>query len=269
MVNINNANTTILPNSSASITSTTETQKQSTSTTSTSAEKSNSVASQSVSSSVSSFALLLSNAASRATVRDSTLDYKELSQKATSLLDNITGSKYNLAKANAEVPDTDDPDLLALAKKATDYVNGSSTNPFKGMSRDQLSLIAYDDSGQFTVNERRAAKTESGAQEGLWRYQAAQKAMDEYNSTGKLTDFYSLLLDHYNSLPAIEKSQYPQSYAGDLQQKISADTNYKTGDTNVSSVIHNAFGSNISTETASTADLQDASGDSPSASSNE
>lgn len=55
------------------------------------------------------------------------------------------------------VPNTDDLELLARAKQATSLVNGSGSNPFKGMSRDQLALIAYDDSGTFTVNEQRAA----------------------------------------------------------------------------------------------------------------
>ncbi|WP_323034235.1 hypothetical protein [Pararhodobacter sp.] len=51
----------------------------------------------------------------------------------------------------------------------------------------------------------------------------AAKAMAEYNSTGKLTNFFSSVLDHFKELPAIEQAQYPQDYASDLGQR-SAET---------------------------------------------
>ncbi|MFP3449799.1 hypothetical protein SB765_33250, partial [Pseudomonas sp. SIMBA_067] len=35
--------------------------------------------------------------------------------------------------------------------------NGVDSNPFKGLVREQLSLIAHDEGGSFTINERRAA----------------------------------------------------------------------------------------------------------------
>lgn len=157
------------------------------------------------SSTVSNLARQLSEAAVRAETRDTSLSHKELGQKATALLNQITGDSYfaNKAQHNAEVPNTDDPELLARAKQATSFVNGSGSNPFKGMSRDQLALITYDDSGTFTTNERRAAWEEAYSQEEAWRQKAVAKAMDEYNRTGKLTNFFSEVLEHYKSLPAI------------------------------------------------------------------
>lgn len=102
-------------------------------------------------SSVSILAQQLSEAATRAETR--------IGQNDTSLLDSITGDQYlaNKARHDAQVPSTDNPDLLARARQATGFVNGSDTNPFKGLTRDQLQLIAHDDGGPFTLNERRAA----------------------------------------------------------------------------------------------------------------
>lgn len=181
-------------------------------------------------STVSKLALQLSEAATRAESRVSNLEPKALGQKATALLDKIAGDSYHLneAKHAAEVPDTDDPELLARAKQASSFVNGSGSNPFKGMSRDQLALITYDEGDTFTVNERRAAYVEAFDQESVWRQKVTAQAMDEYNRTSKLTNFFSAVLERYESLPSIEKSQYPEDYAADLQEKIDLDFNDMT-----------------------------------------
>ncbi|MEB0080014.1 hypothetical protein QN386_20275 [Pseudomonas sp. CCI3.2] len=182
------------------------------------------------SNSVSSLGRQLSDAATRAELRDSTLNLKTLGQTADSINDQLVGNAYqtNKIRNDAEVPNTDDPELLARARQATGFVNGTGSNPFKGMSRDQLALITYDEGGEFTVNERRAAWQESTDQEQVWRRQTAQKAMDEYNSTGKMTNFFTDVLDHFKGLPAIEQAQYPESYASDLLQKIGGGANYKS-----------------------------------------
>lgn len=61
-------------------------------------------------------------------------------------------------KANdAEVPQSGTAERLASAKKATDFLNGKATNPFATLNRDQLTEIIANDSGDYTVNERRAA----------------------------------------------------------------------------------------------------------------
>lgn len=181
-------------------------------------------------STVSNLARQLSEAASRAEVRNASLSRKELGQKASALIDQVIGDSYQAHKAqhDAEVPDTDDPKLLARAEQATQFSNGSGTNPFKGLSRDQLALIAYDESGSFTVNERRAAWIEAYDQEEAWRQKVVAKAMDEYNRTGKLTNFFTEVLAHYKELPAIEQAQYPADYASQLQSMIDRDFNYMT-----------------------------------------
>lgn len=100
---------------------------------------------------VSSLARQLSEAAIRAESR--------FGQIASSSLDVITTNRYfsNKVQHDSEVPKGNSPELLVRARQATDFVNGSGSNPFKGLSRDQLSLIAHDEGGSFTINERRAA----------------------------------------------------------------------------------------------------------------
>ncbi|WP_225248366.1 hypothetical protein [Pseudomonas tehranensis] len=179
---------------------------------------------------LSSLSLQLSESAARAAARDSSLSRKELGAKANELLSQISGDGYfaNKKANDAEVPDTQDPVLLARAANATQFVNGSGKNPFAGMSSDQLSLIIYDDSGSFTTNERRAAWKESFDQESAWRQKVVANAMAEYNGTGKLTKFFTAALEHYKDLPAIEQAQYPNSYEAKLQGWIALDFNYKT-----------------------------------------
>ncbi|WP_248749264.1 hypothetical protein [Pseudomonas sp. MWU15-20650] len=100
---------------------------------------------------VSSLARQLNDAATRAETR--------LDRASPVSMESIKGNGYftNRAQHDAEVPDTDDPQLRARARQATGFLNGSDSNPFKGLAHDQLSLIAHDDGGTFTINERRAA----------------------------------------------------------------------------------------------------------------
>lgn len=177
----------------------------------------------STTSSVSSWGRQLGEAAARAEIRDSSLSRKELGEKAATQLSQITGSQYfrQQAQHNTQVPATDDPELLARAQQASSFVNGSGTNPFKGLSADQLALIAYDDGDTFTVNERRAAWLESDNQRQAWQQQAAATGLMEHNLTGKMTGFHTEALIHYNLQPAIEQARYPDNYADRLQAQIS------------------------------------------------
>ncbi len=94
--------------------------------------------------------------------------------------DSIIGDSYLTDKAqhDAEVPDTDLPELLARARQATAFINGSDSNPFKGLGRDQLILIAHDDSGAFTTNERRAAWQEMESTAPAQASSASQASID-------------------------------------------------------------------------------------------
>jgi hypothetical protein len=182
------------------------------------------------SSTVSTLASQLSEASVRAQARDARLTRTELSGMAKNTFNELDSGHYtgNKLKHDSEVPDTDNAELLARAKNATKYTNGLGKNPFSGMPRDQLALITYDDSGTFTVNERRAALEESAKQEFAWRQKVVAEAEYEYNSTGKLTKFFQSVLDHYNELPLVERAQYPDNYETKLQGWIDLDFNYFT-----------------------------------------
>ncbi|MBY0575167.1 MAG: hypothetical protein K2P67_01010 [Gallionellaceae bacterium] len=184
---------------------------------------------------ISTLAKQLADSAARAEKRDSTLSRSELADKAK-IFHNECSAEADpaiQAKHDSEVPQSKDPELLARAKQATAFLianrhGGGEANPFAGLSREQLANITYDDSGTYTFNERMAAYSEAMRQEYEWGVKVAAKAMDEYNSTGKLTNFFTSILEHYKGLPAIEQAQYPKGYASDLESKIKLDFNYRT-----------------------------------------
>ena len=168
-------------------------------------------------STVSTLARQLSEAAAHAEARDAGLSNQELGEKASVLLAQLMGED------DSGLPDTDDPERLARADQANRFISGSASNPFTGLPRNQLSLIAYDDSGTFTLNERRAAWAQAKIEEQAWRQHVAAQARNEYSHTGKLTTFFSQVRDHHDGLPAIERAQYPEDYAGKLQELIALD----------------------------------------------
>lgn len=177
-------------------------------------------------STVSTLANHLNRAASRAETRDSGLLKTDLRAKHVTLLKQITGGKYlaNKVKHDAEVPRTKDPERLATARQATQFINGSDHNPFKGMFRDQLTLITYDDSTFFTLNERRAAWEEACHQEAIWRNNAVRLAISEYDIP-KMSRFFKSVLEHFDGLPRKEQVQYPGDYATRLKEIINLDLN--------------------------------------------
>ncbi|KHN93604.1 hypothetical protein BSK71_17460 [Pectobacterium actinidiae] len=182
---------------------------------------------------VSSLARQLSDAATRAEARDSSNSRGKLASYAHSVIEELAGSSYeSRRKALAEeLPDTDDPQLLARAKQANNFANGHGSNPFKGLSRDQLSLIIYDDSNTFTVNERRAALHESNEIESAWSHRVVAQSKQEWNAGEfKQTEFFKLVLEHYEGLPLIEQVQAPANYESRLKHLIEMDYNFVTGE---------------------------------------
>jgi hypothetical protein len=179
---------------------------------------------------VSLLASQLSEASIRAQARDIRLTRTELASMARNTFNELTSPHYttNKSKHDTEVPDTDNPELLARAKSATQYTRGAGNNPFSGMPLDQLTLITYDESGTFTVNERRAALKESAKQEFAWQQKVVAEAEYEYNTTGKLVKAFQSFLDHYKGLPLVEQAQYPDNYETKLQGWIDLDFNYFT-----------------------------------------
>lgn len=145
--------------------------------------------------------------------------------------DNISSILYPLdaghkAAAARQLPQPNDAASARSAAAATAFIDDRGPNPFAGLSREQLATITHDDSGTFTVNERRAAFTQAYDEEQAWRSQVVAQAMQEYNTTGKMTNFFKSALAHFNELPQLEQAQYPSNYASDLQDKIKLDFNY-------------------------------------------
>lgn len=179
---------------------------------------------------VSTLAQQISDAASRAAARDAKLGWNELASAAQTIVDRIVGSTYqsNQARNDAEVPGTDDPAARARAKQATDFLHSKAANPFAGMPREQLVLIAYDEGGSFTLNERAAAWSEASQQESAWRKQIDSKSMESFHRTGNSNaqGVGRELLDHYKSLSPIERAQYPRSYEVQLQVMAESSSRY-------------------------------------------
>jgi len=166
----------------------------------------------------------------RAENRDRTLSRSELGTEAdrilVSLVDNYEGLKD---VHNREVPKTDDPDLLNRAEQATAFLakrfagNEGGKSPFSGLSREQLVLIAYDDKGPYTVNERRVAWGDAQKIESDWRFKTVAQGSLEASVTGKYPKFLTEALEHYRALPAIEQAQYDEGYEARLLDNIKND----------------------------------------------
>ena len=76
------------------------------------------------------------------------------------IMDDLTPkSEFDKKVNDAEVPKSDTAERKAAAKKATEFLNGGGKvkNPLEGKTRDELTAIIANDTGDYTINERRAA----------------------------------------------------------------------------------------------------------------
>lgn len=154
---------------------------------------------------------------------------KELAAKVQGNIDAVlyTLDEAHKATAAKEVPQPNDAQSAASAAAATAYVNDDSQpNPFAGLSREQLATIANDDSGAFTINERRSAFMQAYNEEQAWRTKVIEKAQHEHEQTGKLTNFFKMVREHFDGLPLTEQVLYPANYAADLTSKINLNSDY-------------------------------------------
>jgi len=172
---------------------------------------------------ISPLARQLSDAATRAASRDAQLGRKELAELAKTILDRVWGGSYQFSKSahDAFVPDTEDPALLERARQATAFLNGKEENPFGQLAREQLSLIVYDEGGEFTMNERHAAWQELSKRECEWTVYMGHKISAEIQSTGSKDQGLYEMLDYYRSLPPIEQAQLLGNYEADIMMQFS------------------------------------------------
>jgi hypothetical protein len=181
-------------------------------------------------SSISTLAARLSAASTSITETTNGLDHQALYAKVEKNIQTILYPFEGEQKAAAakQTPQPNDAASTQSASAATAYLEGSGANPFKGLSREQLSTITNDESGSFTVNEKRAAYRQAHSEEEAWRMQVIAKAVQEYESSGKLTAFFKESLAHFMDLPKMEQAVYPEDYASGLADKIKLDFNYFT-----------------------------------------
>lgn len=182
--------------------------------------------------SFSTLASQLNESAARAAKRDAGMTFEELGQYGRNRIKEFTQEtpKANSGTRAMEVPNTNDPELLDRARAASAYVtrtlagDKNAISPFEKLSREQLNHIAYDDSGAFTLNERRAAWQGVQKMDDAWRKVAIPQGDLEQIRTGKASKFYSEALSYFKSLPAIEKAvDYPKDAQAILESRIKDD----------------------------------------------
>lgn len=174
----------------------------------------------------------LNESTARAAARDAVMTHAELGKYGLNRINEflVESPKANSHTRAMEVPKTRDPELLDRARKASEFVtltlagHSNAKSPFEKLSREQLNVIVYDDSGAFTLNERRAAYHGVQKMDDAWRKSAIPAGILEQARTGNATKFYNEALSYYKSLPAIEKAvDYPKDTEALLKARIKSD----------------------------------------------
>ncbi|KAF1042016.1 MAG: hypothetical protein GAK35_02945 [Herbaspirillum frisingense] len=122
-----------------------------------------------------------------------------------------------VARADSELPPSDDPNRLRQARQATESLYGRAPNPFDGLSRAELSAIIYDESGAYTVNERYAAANQRTALDERFWTPVFQRALN----SGDWRPVIEAALNFYASLSPLEQTAYPDNYLQLLRQYLS------------------------------------------------
>lgn len=95
------------------------------------------------------------------TVNERRAAYSEFARQDNArIMDELTPkSEFDKKVNDAEVPKSGTPERKEAAKKATEFLNGGGKvkNPMEGKTRDELTAIIANDTGDYTINERRAA----------------------------------------------------------------------------------------------------------------
>ncbi|AOZ50575.1 hypothetical protein [Chromobacterium vaccinii] len=187
---------------------------------------------------ISPLARLLADSAQLMESRAAGMSAAERQGLAEQAMNEISGPAYHARQDeyNNQMPKGGDAERLQLAASSTAFLQArqggamSAANPFSGLSREQLAAIVNDDSGRYTVNERRAADYAASDQEQAWRRQAVQAARAEYESTGSRRGFFEEVLRHYQGLPTFEQARYPSDYVEQLQNRIRLEPKLDNGD---------------------------------------
>jgi hypothetical protein len=173
---------------------------------------------------ISTLARQLSECAERAVVRDKTLSRDALRDLASRLSGQLSCARYTkgditkvFARSSTDAPELIERDRQAVLYSISSiYRENSVPSPFSGLSREELVLIAYDDTNTFTVNERYAARRDA--------YQLEQNFREDYcrrSSEGAFNQHpflgYAEILTRYRSIPLIEQVQYSEDYEARIE----------------------------------------------------
>jgi hypothetical protein len=182
--------------------------------------------------SFSTLAAQLNECAARAAKRDDGMTHAELGRYGRTRINEflIEAREANSGTRAMEVPKTNDPELLDRAREASAFVtrtlagDKNARNPFENLSREQLNLITFDDSGAFTLNERRAAWQGVQKMDDHWRSVAIGEGVMEQARTGKASRFYDATLNYLKSLPTIERAvSYPKDVESMVRARMQSD----------------------------------------------
>lgn len=160
---------------------------------------------------ISSLAGRLARASQAPAAGEAGLDRQAYAAKVQGAIDTIL---YRLddehkARAALEVPQPNDAASAASARAATAFVDDSSQpNPFAGLSREQLATVYMDESGAFTINERRAAYMQAYNEEQAWRMKVVEAARRELAETGEMAGTSRAAREHVRQLPLAERVLY-------------------------------------------------------------
>lgn len=145
------------------------------------------------------------------TEKRANMSFRELQTEAHRLMDQITmSSEEDVARAFSEVPKPPTPERVERAQATNDFLKGKGANPFAGLTHEKLAAIQFDDSGAYTVNERRAAFSELATRRTNFWAPVISQAQVSGDSRG----LYEAALSYYDQLTPMERAldHYPPSY---------------------------------------------------------
>jgi hypothetical protein len=115
-------------------------------------------------------------------------------------------------------------DVTAFVKRHASLSNPAQIekeNPLAGLDMTALSAIKYDESGAFTLSERRAAALEWNTQYFEWQKQVCARSASD-TTEESISNTRKSVLDYLNDLPAIEKTFFAEGYLDRLHSLIAS-----------------------------------------------
>ena len=175
----------------------------------------------------------LADAVQRAEERDNGMSQRELRALAERIDHKVFEGDWRIGWETlaAQKPKDADEARIELSRNVTDFMKQfnavagrgptiRNANPFYGVDMAALSAIQYDDSGAFTVNERRAALIEWNRQDYEWAVQVCARITTARSRNESLGPIYKDILESYSALPPIQRAILPEGYMDRLRSLV-------------------------------------------------